>query len=454
MLARNRHIGRHTATPFVNFQTLTRAQFLLPQNPAHMIGSPKANVQYRELHSGFETIITPGRSIFYSGNSYTARRSGRKRWEVEFPEVLEADWVRIVQTYVDRGKPIAIWLPAALPNPEGGESLGPRSRDLMWTEDGSSYYTKAYPWAEQSLTIRERDGTIVYQYTGSSNTIDTYGLEVDGSNGRVTLGSVGNGPPFGEFFADYELVLYGRVIEAPIEPLPHGARARYGPRLTIQETAFPVATKAFRWHLINELPSTTEIPTETASSDTPEDWGTPMLGSLKSTIHTTEWFKSYTVPALPLGHAMWGVFVSDPLPDQIVQHGTVCSLVGSYLHNGPPQTTLALKGFVYIWRKGIGVVAALSNSDRTNLATTVDGTSSDGSFIFGGIICSALNEDVIIEEGDRLVVELWGSAAGEVLATFRGDSISGDHAFGTGLAGIPDSTSWVQFSNPLWTYEN
>jgi len=456
MLAKgsNRYPGRIAPTCFADFASLTRDRYLLPVNPSQISGTAQSTSEYVQMQSGFGKLITPARHL-YMATAWSARRIQRILWDIEFPEVLDAEFVRRLRLYQDQGKNIGIYIPPASAEPYGG-SMRRRDRDPLWTDGNGYYYTAVWPFVEQSLVLYDRNGTVIYQYGGRTGTTDTFNVTVDASEGRVYFPSTL--PELGEVYAEYEHLIYGRLMEFPMEPFPWGEHPRFPARLTIQEVAFPTVTRAYRLHLGGTAPTgitAADIdPSSPEAGQTAYGQTTPVLGGLTSTL-PGQYIPSQSVTGDGSTHYdPWGSYVSYPLAEQILPRGTTCDVGGC--EDALATQGLTLCAFVYIWRPGVGRVATLSsaNYDSTTLLEGSPQDSAGTEYIWAEANGAALADDIHIQEGDRIVVELWGKYdhSGAATLNFAGGEKDEQYTKGDVIA-AGNYALWVQFENLLYLLE-
>jgi len=450
----NRFPGKIAPTCFADFNGLTKAVYLLPTNPSRITGSVEATAHHVILQSGHEKFITPAQHL-YAASGWPARRVRRVAWEIEFPDVLDQEFVRQLRLYQDQGKNIGIWVPSASPNAVGGSALF-QDRDLMWTDGNGYFYTAVWPFVESSLVLYDRNGTKIYEYGGRTGTTNTYNVTVDASFGRVYFPS--SVPELGEVYAEYEHLFYGKITDLPMEPMPWGERARFPARITLHEAAYPVVTRTFRLHLGGTAP--TGITSGDVDPDTPEasatEYGqtTPVLGGLTSAL-PGQYINSQNVTGDGTDRFdSWGSYVSYPLAEQILPAGTVCDVGGC--EDAVATQGLTLCAFVYVWRPGVGRVATLSASTYED-DTLEEGSPQDGAgtaYIWAEANCDSLKQPVHIQYGDRIVVELWGKYdhSGAADLNFAGGEKDAQYTKGN-TVGAGDYALWVQFEDPIYLFE-
>jgi hypothetical protein len=452
VLFRNRYPGRIAPTPFANFSALTEDDYVLPVNPSSVTRTNQHSGEHVELASGYDIVITPARDL-YSAGGWSARQAKRTGWEVEFPEALPDYFIRQLQEYQERGQNIAIYLPAALPQPHGGSNFK-RDRDKLWPDGNGYWYTRSWPFVEDTLKLYDRSGTLIYQY----GAVDTYGVTVDGSDGRVLFPTTL--PDMAEIYAEYDLLIYGRIMELPITPVPWGRRAMYGTRLVIQQMPYPVATRLTRLHFTGTCPSAITVsalpPGVTASDGSAFGQTTPVLGGLATASSGLIWSQGQAVVGDGDSHKdLFGKWVSGGLPAQVLAAGTVLTYQLVYWVAG----VLFRPGvFAYIWRPGVGPVAYLTGADASSNVLTMHSTDNTGhlsSIMVAMASLAATGQAITIEYGDRLVIELWAqfnlSGVGKTFQ-YTGDVVNADY---TDLQILGDHTadsSWIKLSNPLRVY--
>ena len=464
MLRKSKNPGRIAPTCFANFRDLTRTKWLLPVNPAFVRANYPPSTSYEQMQSGFAAFITPARHL-YTASGWTARRARRAVWDIEFPLALPADFIRLLKSWQDQNCNVGIYLPSALPQPEAGASMHARDKDELWSDGNGYWYTQVYPFVESSLILYKKDGTIIYQYGGREGTVNTYSVVLDGSNGRVFFpGSV---PSLGKVFATYDHLIYGKLMDLPLEPLPNGEFALYTSHISIQEAEFPTVTTAYRLHLNSTPPTGVTMATivlvnpgsdsnETVSSQVRAGLaGTPVIGGLHSAHDAALYEELNTVVGDgEENHDLWGVYASYPLADQVLPSGTTCDVGACY--DAQAAQGLTPEAIVYLWRPYIGLIAVLSNPDPLNSDTRI-GSPQDTAgteWIYGEVNGPGIRDDVLIKYGDRIVVELWGDYDhnGSASLGFAGGNEDAEYVKGAVIAEA-DVTMWVQFSHALRIFE-
>ena len=456
-MLRRSNAGRITHTPFADFPALTRERYVLPANPTRITAAEESAAEHMRLAGGHEKVVTPSRYLYPGAGS--ARRVWRPLVEVEFPDVMPAEFIRQLREMQHRGQRVAFWIPG-LDEPRGGLPIHRRFLDKMWTEEGTYYYTNALPWSEKGLRLYDAAGNLIYENTGSGNDGNAYGIALDGGHGRISRGSTG--PQ--DYYASYDRLVYGHIVSISVDPVPAGQYARFGPSVAIQEIDFPVVTRTNKLYFTKTAAAVDGLAAETASSQTPSGW----MGSVGLYDMDPQFVLApQSVGQFKVGkdldyqYDLFGVFVSPPLADQIIAAGTKCSLGLCYANGYPETDHLWPHGFVYLWRPGIGIVAVLSN---TSYDLSIRGGAPGRIhyiadwYTTGAVIGPPIGDCVDVFDGDRIVAEVWGYFN---LPMESPDKNTVAYGFGgTGLSLPPaqnvvldDTVGFVEFSNTLYVLE-
>jgi hypothetical protein len=449
MLRKSQNQAKITHTPYADFDELTRVKYIPPSNPSRISTVIETAGEIVDMPDGRKKFIAPTNNL-YPATGGNARVTSARVHMVEFPRTRDKSlFQRWLQERVTRGQYVTI-RQSGLDEPEGSVIPNQRFLEELWPdEDGVYYYSKAWPWSERSLKLYDMYGTLVYEYVGSGNNSNTYGVEVDGRFGRISTGT--SKPAGGSFLAAYHRIIVGHVTDVQFAPLPSGEWSDFVPSMTIQETDWPAADKLYRLHLSNTAATVNGLTASTASSQPPAGQRTPTLYSL---VKTPPGLTSLTYTASgnqDRAYDLVSVFVSDPLVEQILSPGLKCSVVAHWKHTAADKLRPAT--FIYLWRPGIGIVACLSGPsiwDRGLVDGDIEATA-DPTRKFIPVICTATTEPIDIFTGDRIVTELWSYeefTTGQTAWTSGGD---GNYNYPPGAEiAAPDLTWWVEFSDPIY----